>query len=197
MTSFQYPNLTIVEDDDAVATKIAQLRQAIIATLPGQEISSITANDIQSAIQRQYNTCIHLQHILQYGSTYLLLIESASTYNLMLATGYLSMLPHGLNLVPWEPEYGSSKVPAYSQPTDLFNFDYNTIAKKARQPSTRVQIEISGIPPHLCTDNTVRTLLMNLCGVEHITFSQVINKYWVEANNILPSNNPTSSSYRS
>jgi hypothetical protein len=99
----------------------------------------------------------------------------------MLATGYISIFPIALNLMPWNAEHGLTKVPAYTQPTELFSFDYNKLGRTTRKPVKRVGIEIYDIPAHLCSDTTVETLLSKLCHIKEITFDRASSTYWVTA----------------
>lgn len=125
MATYQYPNLTVIEEDDAVTMKIEQLRQTIIARSLTPDTTYVNRGSIQAAVESQYQISIDLEDILQFGQDFLLQVRSFTGYTRMLATGYISIFPIALNLMPWNAEHGSTKVPAYTQPTELFSFDYN------------------------------------------------------------------------
>lgn len=181
VATYQYPNLIIIEEDDAVRMKIQQLQQAIIATFLTHEAAYITRENIQAAAQSQYQVPIDPQDILSCGPNFVLQIHSFNGYTRMLATGYLNIAPLSLSLMPWNAEHGSTKVPACTQPTHLFDFIYNDVGRRGLNPSKPVLIQVSGIPPHLCTDRTVETLLNKLCDIKDITFDHATCSYSIDA----------------
>jgi hypothetical protein len=91
------------------------------------------------------------------------------------------MNPVSANLIPWNPEYGSIATLAYQHLTGLSNFDHNTYARNLGKPPRHIQIQISGIPPHLCTHTTVNTLLDKLAIVQEIILNPTNHRYIVFA----------------
>lgn len=113
-------------------------------------------------------------------------MQSANARNLMLNRGFIAMNPFSLNLVPWNSEYGSQPTLAYTQLTALSNFDHNAYAQSSGHPHKHVQIQISGIPPHLCSNATVSTLLHSLATVHQIIFNATNHTYHVSATTYCP-----------
>ena len=99
----------------------------------------------------------------------------------MLGTGYITMFPISPTLIPWNPEYGSTKVPARTQPANPFRLNYNTISHETWDPLKQLLIDIYGIPTHLCSDTTVRALLHDACNIKHISFTSTNHVYTVTA----------------
>ncbi|KAG0524949.1 hypothetical protein BDA96_06G013100 [Sorghum bicolor] len=181
MDEYHYPNLTIVEEDVYIKFRINQLRHAIIAEFPQHEPHNITAETIQAATQMQYGVHLDLQDISQFTSGFLLEIRPQRTRKLMLTKGFIAMSPFSLNLVPWNPEYGSTATLAYTQLPALSNFDHNAYARNSGRPLKQIHIQIAGIPPHLCSNATINTLLAKLAIVRHILLNPKNHTYIIHA----------------
>lgn len=186
MATYRYPNLTIVEEDACIRFRMQQLCHAIIARFPHHESPDITAEAIQAAVHNQLGASIRLHDISRYASGFLLEIHSAATRSLMLTRGYLAMVPFSLNLMPWNPEYGSFAVLAYPQLATLSNFDHSAFARRSHRPLRHIQIQISGIPPQLCSNATVSTLLNRVAKVRQITLNPSNHRYLVHAETHCP-----------
>ena len=150
MDAYRYPNLTIIKEDENIKMKTTLLRHSIIAKFLTHEAASISIHDIQAAIQLQYNTRVYLHDISALGSDFLLNIHPHSLYTTMLATGYITMFPISPTLIPWNPEYGCTKVPARAEPANPFRLNYSAISHDTWEPLRQLLIDIHGIPTHLC-----------------------------------------------
>lgn len=115
MEPYQYPNLTIINEDENVRMKIDILSQYIIAKIPRDETASITIQDIQTAVELQFNTQVYPHNISALRSDFLLFVHPPSKSAEMLHTGYIAMSPISPILIPWHSEYGCIKIPADTQ----------------------------------------------------------------------------------
>jgi hypothetical protein len=165
MDRFQYSNLTIVDEDDCIRLRIDQLQYAVIARFPHHGSQNVTAQAIQIAVQAQFGAVVATNDISRFGTDFLLQMHSSDLHRDMVTRGYIDMAPLSPNLIPWNPEYGSVAVLAYSQLSALSNFDHNTFARYSGNPLRQIEIQISGIPPHLCSHTTINALLNKLATV--------------------------------
>ena len=89
--------------------------------------------------------------------------------------------------MPWTTEYGSTRVPLHTQLTNMNSINFDALAWHMRNPSStpptsqHIEIEISGIPPHLCSDATIHRLLDGIYDIQRITFLHSNITYWVLA----------------
>ena len=181
MNLYHYPNLTIVEEDVCIRFRINQLRSAIVAKIPQHEPHNITVKTIQTAVQLQYGVSLDHHNISQFASGFLLEIQSPTARSQMIRKGFLAMSPFSLNLVPWNPEHDSAATLAYTQLPALSNFDHNAYARNSGKPLKHIKMEISGIPPHLCSNATINMLLAKLATVQQILLNPRAHTYTVYA----------------
>ena len=181
MDRFHYSNLTIVEEGNDIKLKMNQMQETIIARFPQHATHSITPQAIQAAAETQFGAFISTSDISRYETNFLLRIHSPTTRRDMLTRGYLNILPFSLNLIPWNPEYGSVATLAYPQLAALSTFDYNTSARNSGKPLKQVQIKISGIPPHLCSRTTLDALLNKRATIRQIILNTTDYTYILSA----------------
>ncbi|XP_021304044.1 uncharacterized protein LOC110430575 [Sorghum bicolor] len=66
MDRFKYSNLTIIEEDHYIRSRMNQLQQIIIARLPHHGSWNITPQTIRTAIQSQFGASIAIDDISQF-----------------------------------------------------------------------------------------------------------------------------------
>lgn len=138
--------------------------------------ATISIHDVKASAELQYNAQISIYEVSELGSDFLFHAWPSNISKKMLRTGYLDIYQNRATLIPWHPEYGCIKVPAYTQITNPRDLDYDTISQNMPQPLRQLQIDIEGIPAHLCHDTTVKTILKPRCIIDHITFNPIDNK---------------------
>ncbi|OQU85387.1 uncharacterized protein LOC110434519 isoform X3 [Sorghum bicolor] len=148
---FQYSNLTIVEKNSSIRLRMNQLEQTVIARFPQHQSHNITTQAIQQAVENQFGAFVSVQDISRP------------------------------NLIPWNPEYGSVATLAYTYLPTLSSFDHNTSARTSGKPLKQIQIQIYGIPPHLCSRTTIDALLGKLATIHQITLNTTKHTYFVSA----------------
>jgi hypothetical protein len=181
MGAIQYPNLTIIDEDDLSRLRSKILQTYLIAKLPQGSTEPITIHDVKSAAELQYRARVSIYEVSELGSDFLFHVRPASVHEQMLRAGYLDIYPHRATLVPWHPEYGCIKVPAYTQIPNPPDLDYRAISQNMLRLLKELQIDIAEIPAHLCHDTTIEAILKPRCIVDHITFNPVDNKYCIKA----------------
>jgi hypothetical protein len=170
MDNFQYPNLTIIDEDMHTLPNIKAMQRFLIAKMPANRDRFITIHDIQKAAQEQYDTELNIHEISAVGSDFIFYAYPHSVTKNMLHTGFLQVFELRAQLKPWYPEYGCIKIPAWTQPPPSYEPEYSNIVHTMPKPLRRLQINIKGLPAHLCTDNTVIALLKNRCIINSIQF---------------------------
>jgi hypothetical protein len=98
---------------------------------------------------------------------------------------YVHVSSFAHTLMPWTTEYGSTRVPLHTQLTNMDSINFDAFAWHMRNPSStpptsqHIEIEISGIPPHLCSNVTIHRLLDGIYDIQWITFMHSNITYWV------------------
>ena len=165
MESYLYRHLKVLEDDGNILLEGLQLDHAMIARYPSYAQGNFTAEDIRYAIEETFQFKIHPQRITPYNGEYLIQAPSAVSQCLLLTRGSIPLLECNLALIPWTKEYGSTMVPLRTQLSDLGTIDFDAITwniqnqRQQIRSDEAISIDISGIPPHLCSNKTVKTLL--------------------------------------
>jgi hypothetical protein len=179
--AIQYPNLTIIDEDDLARLSSKIFQTYIVARFPQENTAPITIHDIKASAELQYNAQISIYEVSKLGADFLFHTRPSNISEKMLGAGYLDIYENRATLIPWHPEYGCTKIPAYTQIINPRDIDYNRISRNMPQPLKELQIDIAGIPAHLCHDSTVKTILKPRCIVDHITFNPIDNKYHIDA----------------
>jgi hypothetical protein len=104
----------------------------------------------------------------------------------VLHNGFLQVFDSRAQLKPWYPQYGCTKVLAWTQVAPTYEPEYNSIVHTMPKPLRRLQINIEGVPAHLCTDNTMRALLKNRCIIDSILFDIIDYTYNISAHTRIP-----------
>ncbi|XP_021314347.1 uncharacterized protein LOC110434519 isoform X2 [Sorghum bicolor] len=165
----------------SIRLRMNQLEQTVIARFPQHQSHNITTQAIQQAVENQFGAFVSVQDISRYESNFLLQIHSSTVRRDMLTRGYINMIPSSPNLIPWNPEYGSVATLAYTYLPTLSSFDHNTSARTSGKPLKQIQIQIYGIPPHLCSRTTIDALLGKLATIHQITLNTTKHTYFVSA----------------
>jgi len=175
MESYLYRHLKVLEDDGNILLEGLQLDHAMIARYPSYAQGNFTAEDIRYAIEETFQFKIHPQRITPYNGEYLIQAPSAVSECLLLTRGSIPLLECNLALIPWTKEYGSIMVPLRTQLSDLGTIDFDAITwniqnqRQQIRSDEAINIDISGIPPHLCSNKTVKTLLSEYCSIDRIS----------------------------
>lgn len=139
MGTYQYPNLTIVQENEDSKIKCNILQKAIVALSPNHdEVIHVTREQVHNTIEQQFHTSLHPHNIAIYGSKFLIQPHTQHTRNQMLAQGYLKTTPRHLALIPWTPDHGSTKVAAHTQPFYPMHSTHNEAARAANKPKKHV-----------------------------------------------------------
>lgn len=186
MSAYRYPNLTIIDESDIIRLGPSPLDNAIIAKCP-QNTFNLSPQSIQDAIQDQFQVHIEEHQISYYGPDFLLQPPSSIDATLMLTKPFVHVGQTTLILIPWTTDYGSTKVPFHTQESNIETINFDAIAWHVRNPQTpppppqNVEIQILGIPPHLCSDPIIHDLLDQYCTIKKICFFHSDITYWVSA----------------
>lgn len=179
MTTFHYPNLTIIEESQVQQTASAILGRAIIAKPHRSAQQLLCHQHIKDAIDGEFETDIEIEKISQFGTDYLVLADSPAVASQMLHRGSLNVHTFTVALLPWTTEYGSVTVPLHTQ---VSNNQQPKIHDQQATRKQRLTIQISGIPPQLCCEATLHSLFNNICPITNISFNRFDLTYSVSAN---------------
>jgi hypothetical protein len=170
------PNLVLIEEDNHTVDQIVQLQYAIIARYPEYARNDVTSETIQSALRNKYQLLLRIEDISPYGPDFLIKAPNLTVYIILLSGGPVNMDASGftfaLILLPWTKDFGSTTTAP--QRHSCFNMNSDTLQppQQMRSPKKYARIELSGIPAHLCSTNTVKKLLPRNFKVDHVGFTQ-------------------------
>lgn len=179
MATYQYANLTVIEQGELQGSERDVFEGALIVKVPPSAADIVDHQKIKDAIHQQLQLNLSVQDISRFGAEYFIKTHSPQTTALMLNKAFLKVESHTLTLIPQNPYYNGIIVPRETQTT---NFSLTNTGRIL--PRERLTILISGIPPHLCCDFTIHRLLNGICTVEAISFRPSTLSYSVHVHGL-------------
>jgi hypothetical protein len=98
--AIQYPNLTIIDEDDLVCLSSNIFQNYIVAKFPQHNMAAITIHDIKASAELQYDAKISIYEVSKLGADFLFHAQPSSISQKMLATGYLHIYQNTASLIP-------------------------------------------------------------------------------------------------
>jgi hypothetical protein len=175
MASYQYPNLTVIEEAELDNNGRGLFHTAVIAKVPPSAAETVDHQQIRDAVHEQLHLDLHVQAISKFGADYFIKTHCPQTTAHMLRKVFLHVSSHTLTLIPWTPYYNAIVVPRSTQNTNRRSTNPGVVL-----PRENLTIQVSGIPPHLCCDLAIHRLLSGISTIHAISFEPWTLTYSVD-----------------
>lgn len=177
MARQQFPNLTIIDEEDIADRDIGSLANSLIAFVPDLIATAVDRYIITEAVQQQFNAGITIEDISKCSQGYLLRIGAANIKTALLHKGSVKVGNYSLPFITLKKDYGSTAIPLKSI---LTSHPLNTHLGRPsaiHEPHERLIIEVSGMPPHLCSNEIIYQLFRDICLIRQIKHKPATLEY--------------------